>query len=61
MTRLSTPSLTLRSESARPAAIDGPRPDVQDVRNDFDAQFVVEWQVVDPWKPAVTVVQGTAV
>ena len=57
MTRLSPSSLTLRPESARPEPIDGPRPDVQ---INFDAQFVVEWQVVDPWEPAVTAAPGPA-
>lgn len=32
----------------RPAPLDGPLPDVL---ADLDAQFVVEWQVVDIWQP----------
>lgn len=57
MTRLPTPSLTLRPESARPALIDGPRPDGHD---NFDAQFVVEWQVVEPSEPADPAAPGPA-
>ena len=43
-----TSSSTLRPDSTRPAPLDGPLPDVL---ADLDAQFVVEWQVVDIWQP----------
>jgi hypothetical protein len=43
-----TSSTTRRPDPARPAPLDGPLPDVL---ADLDAQFVVEWQVVDIWQP----------
>ncbi|HTJ75568.1 MAG TPA: hypothetical protein VL337_09390 [Acidimicrobiales bacterium] len=43
-----TSSTTRRPEPVRPAPLDGPLPDVL---ADLDAQFVVEWQVVDIWQP----------
>lgn len=57
MTRLPTSSQNLRPEPARPEPIDGVLPDVQ---TDVDAEFVVEWQVVDPRETAVTAGPGLA-
>jgi hypothetical protein len=48
LTGSSASSLILTPDEARPRAVDGP---LHDVLADLDAQFVVEWQVVDSWQP----------
>ena len=48
MTGSLTSFFTRTPESPRPVPLDGPLPDVL---ADLDAEFVVEWQVVDIWQP----------